>query len=1006
MKTILLTSMCVCLAFAAAAETVDVPAGETVTRTEALTENLVKTGDGVYVISGSSSAFKGTIDIQGGILEMANVAAVGTPSQITVSDGAQFRVSAAANNIFKGLKLFLSGTGPDGSGAFAWTDTQNVMTPFQNGRIVLSADTKISVAASVNEWLKNGTLDFGGHTLTLSADKGVTFYMMKYENPGNIILGGKLSLAYNAPGGTSENFIRFAETTSDSEKMCTLTFFKVSGDFPWSIDSDVDSRIFVSLILDPDVNEIVISGNVDVAPSTTLTLRGGDTSYRTTFGGVVTGGGEGTKISVINGTWYVNNPENDFAADLAVDTSARILFGCKGAFPRYGGIRIPFNAGGRQNYVAFVAGEGGWTIPEMSEVLESDRIATGSNLDVPGVWTRKGTSLTNSSDIAEGEIVRHVGEGEYVLAGDVSDGAVVRNEGAGAVVATSNDRDTKRNPPTRLYSSDGDIVLRDFGNVEHQYSGDGSYPLHSQYKHGIGRLAVEGGTSWVGVDDGSESVPFIRPYVYSRSGNDDWGGRSIFEIRDGAYVNEVVRSDNINVYSIGAFYVRGGQYVLPNVNGTMYYGMNGGLFFFEISGGVATYHKPIFMMRDARGNLSDTLNLGCVDAIASTFAVHGGECRFLSGSKLTVGLDGNAFYYQDGGVCSIEVDGGTTSYGMYVNSPIWWQSNVASSWTGGVAAVAIEGGRLSIASSMFLGGRSDGTAYLNVNGGGTLSVRQIRKDVGSRTGQRSYVGFDGGVLEANGSCDILPSGGNAVDSVVLYKGGLTVDTAGHDVTISVPLEGASGLGVTDVALPEGMPTTGYQGAHMVRIKGGSGEGAIAILDVNTTNNTLRGVKVVSPGYGYAEGDTLTALAKDGAMMNGSRQWIFTEYACTVTLGDVSGGGLVKRGAGSLTLMAPATYTGDTVLEAGTLVLGVANALTSRQMVCKGGTLDAADGVDYPQGLAFDASGLSTQRRRHVIARRWNGGIGCVSDMPEGYVAKMFLGNLVVSRDSGFCVTVR
>lgn len=73
-------------------------------------------------------------------------------------------------------------------------------------------------------------------------------------------------------------------------------------------------------------------------------------------------------------------------------------------------------------------------------------------------------------------------------------------------------------------------------------------------------------------------------------------------------------------------------------------------------------------------------------------------------------------------------------------------------------------------------------------------------------------------------------------------------------------------------------------------------------------------------------------------------------ACT--LGDVSGGGLVKRGAGTLKLMAANAYTGATTVEEGTLVQGVAGALPvgTALVLQSGATLDL-------NGLAASFAGL-------------------------------------------------
>ena len=69
--------------------------------------------------------------------------------------------------------------------------------------------------------------------------------------------------------------------------------------------------------------------------------------------------------------------------------------------------------------------------------------------------------------------------------------------------------------------------------------------------------------------------------------------------------------------------------------------------------------------------------------------------------------------------------------------------------------------------------------------------------------------------------------------------------------------------------------------------------------------------------------------------------------CTLAAND-AGGGIVKKGEKKLTLLAPNTYTGDTVLEEGDLVLGVAGALPAEsRLVLKGGRIVVGTGVARP-----------------------------------------------------------
>ena len=65
-----------------------------------------------------------------------------------------------------------------------------------------------------------------------------------------------------------------------------------------------------------------------------------------------------------------------------------------------------------------------------------------------------------------------------------------------------------------------------------------------------------------------------------------------------------------------------------------------------------------------------------------------------------------------------------------------------------------------------------------------------------------------------------------------------------------------------------------------------------------------------------------------------------EWSCAVTLGELTGGGLVKTGPGTLILKGDVTYEGATTVRDGTLILGTAFP-QGQPMVLAGGTFEAA-----------------------------------------------------------------
>ena len=84
---------------------------------------------------------------------------------------------------------------------------------------------------------------------------------------------------------------------------------------------------------------------------------------------------------------------------------------------------------------------------------------------------------------------------------------------------------------------------------------------------------------------------------------------------------------------------------------------------------------------------------------------------------------------------------------------------------------------------------------------------------------------------------------------------------------------------------------------------------------------------------YVEGETATTI-----QLGGKRLTIATDRASTLA-GQIYGtGSLAKKGSGTLTLYGNNSYTGGTILDEGTLVLGSSGAISSGTLTINGGTL--------------------------------------------------------------------
>jgi autotransporter-associated beta strand protein len=227
----------------------------------------------------------------------------------------------------------------------------------------------------------------------------------------------------------------------------------------------------------------------------------------------------------------------------------------------------------------------------------------------------------------------------------------------------------------------------------------------------------------------------------------------------------------------------------------------------------------------------------------------------------------------------------------------------------------------------FFLGNSNSTATVNLDAGTLSLAAGIASGTSALFNNDIFINLNGGTLQATGSFNLLDSS-LASTTVTVFKGGAIFDVTGSNIaTIATNLNAASGNGVFGqnstgaISVANGSGGTGYIGAPLVTVGGGSGSGAQAIA--NVSNGTVTGIILTDPGQGYSVGDTLSFSFAGGGATSPAN------YSYTLTAADVqtvAGGGLTKTDTGTLVLSATDTYTGPTLVKNGTLVLSGAGAL--------------------------------------------------------------------------------
>jgi len=261
----------------------------------------------------------------------------------------------------------------------------------------------------------------------------------------------------------------------------------------------------------------------------------------------------------------------------------------------------------------------------------------------------------------------------------------------------------------------------------------------------------------------------------------------------------------------------------------------------------------------------------------------------------------------------------TNNYQLFIGS----QANFASNNLDGTRTFIQQGGTVT-ANGITLGHSNalapivNGVYYLN---GGTLTTRTLNR--GSYdTGTGTFI-FGGGTFESGRAFAT-----DANVATTINSGGAIIDTTGGDLTWSGAIAAGTTGNVTGfTSLVGGSGHTAGQ-FDLTFDNDGTGGSGVAGYAVANQAGAVTDIVITDPGSGYTSAPTIS-----GGFGAGSG----ASATLSITTGN---GGLTKQGAGTLTLAGANTYTGDTVVEAGTL---------SIQNVC----LDDAADVYLTAGAIFN-----------------------------------------------------
>lgn len=422
-------------------------------------------------------------------------------------------------------------------------------------------------------------------------------------------------------------------------------------------------------------------------------------------------------------------------------------------------------------------------------------------------------------------------------------------------------------------------------------SGDGFIVGDSEFCYGTvivkddAQVNISGG--WNGIGNGNGGVGYLtlqNNAVYTLANQDwnigDWGsGRGYATIKDNATLNVSRFWVGKNDTSFGILKQSGGA-VVGNNNGANEWCIGG-----ENGGATAVY--------------------GYYELSAGTL---------FNPNNLHVGKNGRGVFYQTGGA---NTQGGWFAIGRMVSgSGAYWQTagSLVHNGNGGTHMIIGEQGHgeytlsgaatLDCATTLVVShgyGGGLGVGYCNFNGG-TATVLGFEP---FGAGGSGYLNLNGTTVMPKASVANFMQG---LTEVRVLSGNAIFDTAGYDIGIAQALVNGSGQGVLSYAVSTG--GTGYQAPPIIQITG-DGVGATAVAQVDPVAGTVTNIVVTSPGYGYT---TASASAFGGGA---SADATFS----AATIGAVTGGGIVKNGAGTLTLTGLNSYNGASTVNGGKLIVG-------------------------------------------------------------------------------------
>ena len=933
---------------------------------------ILKKGTSDWTLSANNASFTGTYAFSGGKTTFTLINQLGknaTTMHVYVTNGATLCAMDSTGDIkFKSRTLHIAGTGVNNAGAFTLGCKNNSNAELM-GAMVLEDDALIVLDYQMYH---RGKITLNGHTLTKDGGDSSTEWFFQSggtDNTGSIVVNkGKLWIAEDWTSNPAEmqaGPIVLKDGVAFSFRNKTPIQYR-----PMRFEGNVSFRSYEQYSnytggYTADYRNL--AGPVVLAEGATVTFVGDKVDIQKTISGPISGAGNFTFTSSHRGRFCLANPTNSFTGTFSANghfqTWPDLTLAYSNSIPDYS----KFSVATLRVRALMSDDDSTWcpdsvlrlaramTVSSSSDYVTGVSIVTDDCTD--DLYSFDFARASNPVVVPAANFMRlmHEGNGKVSFRGGADLRAIPVGSIGGVTEFTGNDEFLLGeafafSKPDYAASDDGKeatVVFNGaknvvFTNVIVRIGSTGSRLNSTRNNGGIGRMIVTNSTLTTRLLTQEENA-------WGTYGGFSPGcyGTGVLEIATGTIMTNRLYvgcggSASFNK-SVGAVVQNGGSFAVIGLADYSHHSVGAS------SVGTVDGSQGYYELNDGMVTFLGSAGLARGASTGGIFMQHGGTFIATnaidgSGANFEIGISstGRGVFYMDGGTgFAVGVDG---ARGGSSQAEFTIDGDALFRYAGTYICCNFATAGNSSSTFNFNGGVFEVTFFSNRNGSdGTPYDRN----------PGFHFNFNGGTVKLIGTRinrdnkrDPFSSynGRPKAARVCVYENGATIDTADCDAVSTVPFVAPPGKGVSAID----WTADGYAAPPCVVIDG-DGTNATAVALYDSTTRQVTGVRVTSHGWGYT---SATAHFVSGTVTNGS-------VACT--LADNVSGSFTKKGPYTFTLNATNTWGGATILAEGCLKCGMDSALPlGTTVVLGGGTLDMngktlSDGSAAPLNWAVDGA---------------------------------------------------